>query len=95
MKINKSTLIVIAVNIIVFNIVVFINFNRNNNKKNVLSLSLANIEALAQESLNTQWYTCYETISNSGNGNQTHVTYCGDCSPKLARSWSGKSSCSK
>lgn len=57
-------------------------------------LSLENIEALASVSeTNSSNIACYESISNDGSGNQTHVTYCGGCTAKLCKSWSNKYVC--
>lgn len=37
--------------------------------------------------------TWYQHISASGGGNSTHMTYCGDCEPRLCKAWSYISHC--
>ena len=88
MKKKIKLVIIIAVTIMGF-----INFNLRNTKyNNVSSIKLANIEvlsiALAEEDL-----LCYQTISSMGDGNLTHITYCQDCLPHLARYWSDQNYC--
>ncbi|MBS6239570.1 MAG: hypothetical protein KH897_14680 [Bacteroides sp.] len=56
-------------------------------------LMLANIEALANPESGGTALNCWQTINGTGASLPTHVTYCLSCSPELARSWSGSSSC--
>jgi hypothetical protein len=58
------------------------------------ALSLANVEALAQE-VNSNTIGCWQTVSTEGTKLMTHVTYCGGCVPVLANAWSGRSSSSR
>ncbi|GAB6008831.1 NVEALA domain-containing protein [Dysgonomonas reticulitermitis] len=77
-------------------IILFAAFNLNisSNEKTTSSLSLANIEALAQnENPIADTRSCHQTISMEGSGNPTHVTYCGSCDAQLARTWSNSGSC--
>lgn len=74
---KKNVKIVIVIAITVLS---FVNFSFNKIIKDNSSLTLDQIE-------------CYQTISSEGTGNLTHVTYCTDCKPHLARSWSNKNAC--
>ena len=56
-------------------------------------LMLANIEALANPESGGTALNCWQTINGTGASLPTHVTYCLSCSPELARSWAGSSSC--
>lgn len=60
---------------------------------NMSDVMLANIEALANGESGGTALNCWQTIGSTGAPLPTHVTYCMSCSPELARSWSGSSSC--
>ena len=83
---KKKTILII----IIFIFVVFMNVGINKAEAN-----LANVEVLASEISSSLTLSCYDDISDKGTGNRTHVTYCGGCSAKLARSWSSTSSCAQ
>lgn len=88
---NKKIKLVIIIFIAVLG---FVNINFNNIKNNnVSSLTLANIEVLADSEGPGILISCYNTMSSSGEGNLTHVTYCPDCSPHLAKTWKDSSGC--
>lgn len=80
---------IIIVTIIATALICFLNFNYENNKFS--SLKFKNAEALAKEYVVK--YTCWEEMSGLGDNNPTHITYCGDCLPHLARTYSHQSYC--
>jgi hypothetical protein len=86
---------ILVLTIIIINVIIFVNFDMDERKGRKYSFTLANIEALANESSDSNWISCYETISSEGTNYQTHITYCGECTAKLARSWSQLDSCKK
>ena len=53
----------------------------------------ANVEALAATEDTSSMLSCWSSVSSAGNGNLTHVTYCGDCQATLCRGWSGANGC--
>lgn len=67
----------------------------SNSAKNEIKndLVLQNIEALASGETSGTPLKCWKNISDAGPNTQTHVTYCGDCSATLARSWSTEGQC--
>jgi hypothetical protein len=71
------------------------NTKLTNKEEKYSALTLANIEALAQGENWVPNTTCFITISSSGSGNLTHITWCGSCNPELAKSWSGEIKCNK
>ena len=62
---------------------------------------LENIEALAGgidgggSGSTPSTIDCWNTVSNSGAGRQTHYSYCGSCAPLLAKQVSDKDHCPK
>ena len=52
-----------------------------------------NIEALTASEAGKEPTQCYDTISSKGEGNMTHITFCGDCLPKLCKTWSDINGC--
>ena len=89
---KKKVFLIIGLAAIV-SITVF-NIRVNLSSDSLSELALANIEALARNETGAgEKLSCYLTVSNSGSGNQTHQTYCGDCKATLCRSWWDSSEC--
>lgn len=67
---------------------------RTQNKTVLSGIALENVEALASvESSSREAVRCWRNISDIGTKLKTHVTYCGNCTPILARTWSNESQC--
>lgn len=72
-----------------------LNVYRRNQGTSYYDLKLKNIEVLAfgEDTGYLNRLSCYRTMSSSGSGNMTHITYCGSCEPRLCRAWFDSSSC--
>ena len=87
----KKNLLFILSSIVIIILAVFTSYNLKLNNSQ-FSLIIANIEALTS-SESGSGIRCYETISNQGSGNSTHITYCGDCEATLCKFWSSEHQC--
>jgi hypothetical protein len=70
-------------------------FNQSTNEVGLSAVALSNVEALASAESSGSNLQCWSTVSTSGAGSLTYVTYCGDCSAVIARSWSNSNGCAK
>lgn len=88
---KKLLFILFVVTIVSMSVFTSYSLQTNNYK---YTLVVANIEALtaSEDPLLTELF-CYRTVSSKGNGNSTHVTYCGDCEATLCKSWSDQYIC--
>jgi hypothetical protein len=76
--------------------VAIFNVNYNNSPgKNLSAVSLANVEALADESPGGEIYNCWETLTFDHAIGSVHKTYCLTCGPLICNTWSDKETCKK
>lgn len=93
----KKKSILLFIGIAIFFATFNLNLSVDSNEKTLPLLSLANIEALAQNENGGVTLDCWNTITNDRDLNNpvlsTHVTYCGSCKAVLVTSYSSKSTC--
>jgi hypothetical protein len=71
------------------------NVNLNSLNKNLSAVSLANVEALADENSNGQRYVCYNNITGFQGAIMEDKTYCTTCTSKPCSKWSNTDECTK
>ena len=57
------------------------------------SILMKNVEALADGEAVEDVLGCYSTMSSEGEGNLSHYTFCGSCTPVLCRTMSDYGIC--